>query len=53
MFLMFFMALTSTFVSIERAHKNVTYTLLVLTSHYVQSCTDVVMQFQNTKYELV
>ncbi len=36
----------STFASIERAHRNVTYTLLVLTSSYVQ-CTDVVMQFQN------
>ncbi len=42
----------STFAGIERAHKNVTYTLLVLTSRYVQ-CTDVVMQFQNTTYELV
>ncbi len=42
----------STFASIERAHKNVTYTLLFLTSRYVQ-CTDaVVMQFQITTLNL-
>ncbi len=36
---------------VERAPKNVTYALLVLTPRYVQ-CTDV-MQFQNTIYEPV
>ncbi len=41
----------STFASIERAHKNVTYTLLFLTSRYVQ-CTDAVMQFQITTLNL-
>ncbi len=43
----------NTFASIERAHKNVFYTLLVLTSRYVQCTDDVVMQFHNTTYELV